>query len=286
MAAKGRGGLGKGLNALIADATVESGSSGAQDELDIEQITPNPGQPRTNFNEDALADLADSIKKEGLLQPIIVRPQGAGYQIVAGERRYHACKLAGLEKVPVRIVQMDDEATLRVALIENLQRTDLNAIEEARGFKELMRLGNLTQGELATAVSKSRPAIANALRLLDLPEEVQAMIYEGTLTAGHARAILSIPEEEKRIKLAQKIVDDRLSVREAENLARLYAAGEIERPKKPTPPRSYKLVAKDLRRRFDTAVRIKNSGGKNRIEIEFKDEDDLQRIFEIIKNND
>lgn len=286
MAAKGRGGLGKGLNALIADATVESGSSGAQDELDIEQITPNPGQPRTNFNEDALADLADSIKKEGLLQPIIVRPQGAGYQIVAGERRYHACKLAGLEKVPVRIVQMDDEATLRVALIENLQRTDLNAIEEARGFKELMRLGNLTQGELATAVSKSRPAIANALRLLDLPEEVQAMIYEGALTAGHARAILSIPEEEKRIKLAQKIVDDRLSVREAENLARLYAAGEIERPKKPTPPRSYKLVAKDLRRRFDTAVRIKNSGGKNRIEIEFKDEDDLQRIFEIIKNND
>lgn len=286
MAAKGRGGLGKGLNALIADATVESGSSGAQDELDIEQITPNPGQPRTNFNEDALADLADSIKKEGLLQPIIVRPQGAGYQIVAGERRYHACKLAGLEKVPVRIVQMDDEVTLRVALIENLQRTDLNAIEEARGFKELMRLGNLTQGELATAVSKSRPAIANALRLLDLPEEVQAMIYEGTLTAGHARAILSIPEEEKRIKLAQKIVDDRLSVREAENLARLYAAGEIERPKKPTPPRSYKLVAKDLRRRFDTAVRIKNSGGKNRIEIEFKDEDDLQRIFEIIKNND
>lgn len=286
MAAKGRGGLGKGLNALIADATVESGSSGAQDELDIEQITPNPGQPRTNFNEDALADLADSIKKEGLLQPIIVRPQGAGYQIVAGERRYHACKLAGLEKVPVRIVQMDDEATLRVALIENLQRTDLNAIEEARGFKELMRLGNLTQGELATAVSKSRPAIANALRLLDLPEEVQAMIYEGTLTAGHARAILSIPEEEKRIKLAQKIVDDRLSVREAENLARLYAAGEIERPKKPTPPRSYKLVAKDLRRRFDTAVRIKNSGGKNRIEIEFKDEDDLQRIFGIIKNND
>ena len=281
-----KGGLGKGLGALIEDATIESGSSNSKDqaELALDEITPNPNQPRTNFDEEQLADLADSIKKEGLLQPILVRKVKDGYQIVAGERRYQASKIAGLTKVPVRIVEMDDAQTLRVALIENLQRTDLNAIEEARGYKELMSTGELsTQAEVAAAVSKSRSAVANALRLLDLPEYVQLLIYDGKMTAGHARAILSIPEEEKRIKLADKIVKDGLSVREAENIARLYAVGEMERPKRPTPPRSYKAVARDLKRRFSTPVRVKTTGGKNKIEIEFADEDDLQRIFEIIK---
>lgn len=283
MARKNKGGLGKGLNALIADATIESGSGGSLDELSIEEIQPNPNQPRKDFDEEGLADLADSIKKEGLLQPILVRPLDQGYQIVAGERRWQACKIAGLDHVPVRIVEMDDQRTLRVALIENLQRTDLNSIEEAQGYKDLMKAGGLTQAEVATAVSKSRSAVANTLRLLDLPDEVQKMVYEGTITAGHARAILSIPEEEKRISLAEKIARDQLSVREAENLARLIAAGSEERPKRTPLPRSYKVVAKELRKRFGTPVKVKSARGKNKIEIEFKDEDDLQRIYELIE---
>lgn len=282
-----KSGLGKGLGSLIEDAALESGNNKTEEELPLSEIKPNPNQPRTNFNEEAISDLAESIKKEGLLQPILVRPDSKGYQIIAGERRWHACRQAGLKKVPVRIMPMDDVQTLRVALIENLQRTDLNAIEEARGYKDLMKVGNLTQEQLSKEISKSRSSIANSLRLLDLPEEVQALLYEGKITAGHARAVLAIPEEEKRIKLAQKIADEKLSVREAENLARLYAsAGDIERAKKPPVPRSYKIIAKDLRKRLGTAVKVKTGKGKNKIEIDFQDEEDLQRIFMIIKHNE
>lgn len=282
MARKSKGGLGKGLNALIADATIESGSGGGQEELPIEEIEPNPNQPRKDFNEQGLADLADSIKREGLLQPILVRPIGKGYQIVAGERRWQACKLAGLEKVPVRIVEMDDERTLRVALIENLQRSDLNPLEEAQGYRDLMKAGNLTQAQVAEAVSKSRSAIANTLRLLDLPDAVQKMVYEGSISAGHARAILSIPEEDKRIQLAQRIEEKQLTVREAESMARLMAANTEERAKRVPQPRSYKVVAKELKKKFNSPVKIKSARGKNKIEIEFKDEADLQRIYELI----
>ena len=281
--AKNRGGLGKGLSALIADASMESGSNASQEEMKIELIAPNPNQPRKDFKEEELQDLADSIKNEGLLQPVIVRPSENGYQIVAGERRWQASKIAGLETIPVRIVEMDDERALRLALIENLQRSDLNPIEEARGFKDLMEEGDLTQAELAEAVSKSRSAIANSLRLLDLPEEIQQYLYDGKISAGHARAILSIPEEEKRKNLADKIFKEGLSVRDAENIARLVASGGEERARRAPTPRSYKLVARELRRELDTQVRVKSSRGKNRIEIEFKDEDDLQRIFSLIK---
>ena len=155
-------------------------------------------------------------------------------------------------------------------------------MEEARGYKDLMAKGDLTQAELAAAVSKSRSAVANSLRLLDLPKQVQDYVYDGALTAGHARAILSIPEEEKRTNLADKIIAEHLTVRDAENIARLVASGSTERAKRAPLPRSYKLVAKQLRRELDTQVRIKSSRGKNRIEIEFKDEDDLQRIFNLI----
>lgn len=277
-----KGGLGKGLSALIADASMESGSGTTQEELAIAEIQPNPDQPRKAFDEEELANLADSIRKEGLLQAIIVRPKDGKYQIVAGERRWQASKIAGLESVPVRIVEMDDEQALRIALVENLQRSDLNAMEEARGYKDLMAKGDLTQAELAAAVSKSRSAVANSLRLLDLPKQVQDYVYDGALTAGHARAILSIPEEEKRTNLADKIIAEHLTVRDAENIARLVASGSTKRAKRAPLPRSYKLVAKQLRRELDTQVRIKSSRGKNRIEIEFKDEDDLQRIFNLI----
>lgn len=206
-----KGGLGKGLSALIADASMESGSGTTQEELAIADIQPNPDQPRKAFDEEELANLADSIRKEGLLQAIIVRPKDGKYQIVAGERRWQASKIAGLESVPVRIVEMDDEQALRIALVENLQRSDLNAMEEARGYKDLMAKGDLTQAELAAAVSKSRSAVANSLRLLDLPKQVQDYVYDGALTAGHARAILSIPEEEKRTNLADKIIAEHLT---------------------------------------------------------------------------
>lgn len=282
--AKAKGGLGRGLNALISDATIESGSTSSQDELSVDVIVPNPNQPRTSFDEDALNDLADSIKKEGLLQPILVRPVEGEYQIIAGERRWQASKLAGLKTVPVRVLQMDDIQTMRVALIENLQRSDLNAIEEARGYKELMRVGGLTQAELAGAVSKSRPAIANALRLLDLPDEVQSYVYSGELTAGHARAILAVPEKEQKLKLAEKVVKEQLSVRATENIARLYAANAEEKPKRTPTPKSYKDVARKLRKKLDTGVRVTSSRGKNRIEIEFGDEDDLQRIFDMLQD--
>lgn len=284
MAAR-KGGLGRGLGALIEDATEESGTVTHKEEiLKLSKIEPNPNQPRSKFNEEELDDLTASIKKDGLLQPILVRLKGEKYQIIAGERRYHACKQAGLSEVPVRILEMDEEQTLRVALIENLQRSDLNAIEEARGYKSLMSVGNLTQAELAEAVSKSRSAVANSLRLLDLPDEIQEYIFEGLISAGHARAILSIPEDDKKMLLADKIATNKLSVREAENLAKLMAAGDVERVVKPTPPRSYKVIARELKDRLNTSVKVKNSGGKNKIEIIFKDEEDLQRIYNIIKN--
>lgn len=278
-----KGGLGKGLSALIADASMESGSGTTAEELEITQIQPNPEQPRKVFDEEELANLADSIRKEGLLQAIIVRPKDGYYQIVAGERRWQASKIAGLESVPVRIVEMDDEQALRIALVENLQRSDLNAIEEARGYKDLMAKGGLTQADLAAAVSKSRSAVANSLRLLDLPQQVQDYVYDGALTAGHARAILAVPDEEKRTNLANKIIEEHLTVRDAENIARLVASGSEERAKRTPTPRSYKLVAKELRRQLDTQVRVKMSRGKNKIEIEFKDEEDLQRIFNLIR---
>ena len=216
------------LGSLMADAAEESGSNKTIDELPLKDIIPNPNQPRSQFDDKSLDELADSIKNEGLLQPIIVRPDGKKYQIIAGERRWQACKRLGMDTVPVRIMSVDKVETIKLALIENLQRTNLNPVEEARGYKDLIAASGMTQAELASSVSKSRTAIANSLRLLDLPEDVQELLYEGRLSAGHGRAILTVPDEEKRTRLANKVVSDNLSVRETENLARLYAAGELE----------------------------------------------------------
>jgi ParB family chromosome partitioning protein len=234
------------------------------------------------MDEDGIQELSDSISKVGLLQPIIVRPLGDGYQIIAGERRWRACRAAGLERVAVRVLSVSDSESLEIALIENLQRDDLNAIEEARGYKKLLSEHQMTQAELADKVSKSRSAITNALRLLDLPEEVQELVYAGSLTAGHARAVLSVPEEATRIRLSEKIVAEGLSVREAENLARLFAAGQGEREPRPTTPKSFKTIARRLRRLFGTNVRVKQGKDKNKIEIEFRNEEELERIFSLI----
>jgi len=275
-------GLGRGLSALIPSSSQESHSGQEITELAIELISPNPEQPRTDIDEAALAELADSIKKVGLLQPIIVRAMGEGYQIIAGERRWRACRIAGLERAPVRVLDINEVESLEIALIENLQREDLNAIEEACGYRKLLSEFQMTQAELADKVSKSRSSITNALRLLDLPEEVQNLVYSGAMSAGHARAVLSVPEESSRIKLAEKIVGEGLSVREAENLARLFAAGHTERSPRPATPKSFKQVARSLRRLFGTNVRVKQGKDKNKIEIEFRDEDELQRIFALM----
>lgn len=258
------------------------------DEVPIELVHPNPNQPRMHFNKEELDELALSIEKDGLLQPILVREDAEGYEIIAGERRWQASQLAGLKKVPVRIKEADDMKVLELALIENLQRSDLNPIEEAYGYKRMMERGNRTQSEVASAVSKGRSTIANALRLLDLPEDAQQMLYEEKITAGHARAILAIPSDEGRAKLTGKLAKEKLSVREAESLARLIAGREKQKNnpvKKPPKPRFFRRAAKDLSESFDTKVQVRSVNGKNKIEIEFKDEEDLHRLYDLMKHS-
>lgn len=281
-AAKKKVALGKGLNALMGEAQHETGQVASETLVNIEDIHPNPNQPRTHFDEKELQELADSISEHGVLQPLLVRRDGKGYQIITGERRYQASKLAEISKVPVIVKDVDETEVLALALIENLQRSDLNPIEEARGYKQLIDASGMTQDALSKAVSKSRSAITNALRLLDLPEPVQQMLFEGKLTAGHARAILAVPYEDARIKLAEKVVQDGLSVRATEHLAPLFSVTEEPKAPRPVTPQSYKRAARILRQAFNTNVRVKNTRGKNKIEIEFKDEDELSSIIERI----
>lgn len=250
-------------------------------EVEIELIAPNPDQPRTNFKKTELEELSNSIKKEGLIQPILVREiEDGDYQIIAGERRWQAAKLAGLKKVPIQVKNVDDDKALELALIENIQRSDLNPIEEAYGYRRLMERRKMTQADIAQAVSKGRSTIANALRLLDLPEDAQQLLFEDKITAGHARAILSVPTKDGRESLTQKIVENKLSVRETESIARLLSnKGTSTNPKREPVPARYKSVAKAMRDLFETNVRIKSSKGKNKIEIEFQDEAELERLF-------
>lgn len=271
--------LGRGLGSLMGEAQSETGFNQPDTEMSIEDIVPNPNQPRTHFNESALEELSESIRENGVLQPLLVRKHDSKYEIIAGERRYQASKIAGLTKVPVIIKDVDDQKMLELALIENLQRSDLNPIEEAMGYRQLIKASGMTQEALSKAVSKSRSTITNSLRLLDLPEQVQQLMYEGKLTAGHARAILAVPFEEARIKLAEKVVAEGLSVRATENLAPLFSVGETPRAPRPVMPQSYKKAARVLRQLFNTNVKVRSTRGKNKIEIEFRDEDDLQRIL-------
>lgn len=266
----------------MQEAQTETGSVSAQPDstVSIEKIHPNPNQPRTHFNETELEELSESIREHGVLQPLLVRKKGDEFEIIAGERRYQASKIAGLSELPVIIKDVDDQKMLELALIENLQRSDLNPIEEAKGYRQLIKASGMTQEALSKAVSKSRSAITNSLRLLDLPERVQELLFEGKLTAGHARAILAVPFEEQRIKLAEKVVADGLSVRATENLAPLFSVGETPKAPRPVTPQSYKKAARVLRQVFNTNVRVKSTRGKNKIEIEFKDEDELARILE------
>lgn len=267
--------------APAAAAQLDDAQPREVNEVDINAIVPNPDQPRTNFKREELEELSASIQKDGLLQPILVRPlEGGTYQIIAGERRWQASKLAGLQQVPIRVKEASDDKALELALIENIQRSDLNPIEEAYGYRRMMERLNMTQAEVAQAMSKGRSTVANALRLLELPEEAQQLLFEEKITAGHARAILSISTKEGRERLTRKLVEEKLSVREAEALARLFSGKKNENAKPKVPmPKEYRKVARTLKDVLDTPVKVKSVNGKNKIEIEFKDEEDLERLF-------
>lgn len=279
-------GLGKGLTALVGQTMEEVGSDKpgqAVVEMSVDKIVRNPAQPRVKFDMDDLDELADSIKAVGVLQPIIVRAVGDKYEIVAGERRYQASRRAGLTTVPVIVRTIDDTESLEIALIENIQRSDLNSIEEARAYRELLARTAMTQEQLAKRLSKSRSAVTNALRLLDLPDEVQQMVFDGQLSAGHARAVLGAAGDEKRIMLAHKVIDGKLSVRQTESLAALFSVDQAEKTPRSKLPNSFKKMARQLRRNLSTGVKIKQVQGKYKLEIDFADEDDLKRLIGLMK---
>lgn len=281
-----KGGLGKGLESLMGEANAEVGVMNPDSTLPLSKIKPNKGQPRKRFDPAELAELTDSIKQNGVLQPLLVRKNGSTYEIVAGERRYQAAKAAGLEEVPVIIRDVSDDEIFKLALIENLQRSDLNPIEEAQGYKKLIADKSLTQDQVAKLVSKSRSAITNTLRLLDLPKEVQELINDGRLSAGHARAILAVPSEDGRIKLAEKVIADKLSVRQTESLAPLFSGREGTPAKRELVPQSFKRAARQLRVALDTNVKVKKVRGKNKIEIEFATDEDLSRIVNLLSEGE
>lgn len=271
-----------------AAKSVKNDEKGMVGEVLLAQVHPNPNQPRTNFKPEEIEELANSIKRHGLLQPILVRKTGDGYEIIAGERRWQACRSLGMETIPVRFWLADDTEAFEAALVENIQRSDLNPIEEAYGYKRLMERKGMTQSEVAQTVSKGRSTIANALRLLDLPEEAQQLLFEEKITAGHARAILSVPTFEGKKSLTNKLMEEKLSVRETEAIARLLAGREkaASTPSSRVPtPQSFKKAARSMSKILELPVRVKTVQGKNKIEIQFKDEDELQRVVAVLSEH-
>ena len=286
MAAK-KGGLGRGLDALFADNSIEEIASTSAVKLKIMDIEPNRDQPRKIFDEDALAELADSIAKHGVIQPLLVRPMPDGsYQLVAGERRWRASRRAGLTEVPVVIKELSDDEAMALALIENLQREDLNAIEEAQGIKALMDTLSLTQDEAAERVGKSRPAVANALRLLKLPDSVIALVSDGKLSPGHARALLGFKDEQDIIETADLIIEKGLTVRDVEKLVK--KRNKEPKAEKPAARRAsyYDEVELALTDFLGRKVKVGTKPGKESgvLEIDFFDKDDLTRLADALKS--
>ena len=293
MAARG---LGKGLDSLIPNAmgeakvkkdtkqeTVEKGSETI---VKITKVEPNREQPRKNFDEDALQELADSIKQFGLLQPILVQDRKDYYEIIAGERRWRAAKLAGLKEVPVIIRNYTEQEIVEISLIENIQREDLNPIEEAQAYKRLLTEFNLKQDEVAERVSKSRTAVTNSIRLLKLSDEVQRMVIDDMISTGHARALLAVESPEEQYNLAQKIFDEKLSVRDVEKLVK-----NLHKPAKPKKlddkalQAIYQDIEEKLKQKLSTKVSVTSKGeGAGKIEIEFYNHEDLDRILDMIGN--
>lgn len=282
-----KGGLGRGLDALFADNSIEEIASTSAVKLKIMDIEPNRDQPRKIFDEDALAELADSIAKHGVIQPLLVRPMPDGsYQLVAGERRWRASRMAGLTEVPVVIKELSDDEAMALALIENLQREDLNAIEEAQGIKALMDTLSLTQDEVAERVGKSRPAVANALRLLKLPDSVIALVSDGKLSPGHARALLGFKDEQDIIETADLIIEKGLTVRDVEKLVK--KRNKEPKAEKPAARRAsyYDEVELALTDFLGRKVKVGTKPGKESgvLEIDFFDKDDLTRLADALKS--
>ena len=276
-------GLGKGLGALLGDFAEEPQEKSAYQSLPIYKVEPNPDQPRKDFDPEELENLAESIRVHGLIQPLTVREMPTGYyQIIAGERRWRAARLARLSEVPVVIIEADDRKAMELALIENLQRQDLNPVEEALGYKSLMEDYGLTQEEAASRVGKSRPAVANALRLLGLNPEVLELVRSGSLTAGHARAIASLKSEKKQQKAAKKVIALSLSVRQTETLCK-------NMEKEPAPKKEEVFAVdyvaeceKSLSKRLGRGVKIVNGKRKGRFELEFYGQEDLQKLLDAL----
>ena len=277
-------GLGKGLGALLGDFEEITAEKSAYQLLPIYKVEPNPDQPRQDFNEEELQQLADSITEHGIIQPLTVRQLGSGYyQIIAGERRWRAARIAGLTEVPVVVIEADDKKAMELALIENLQRQDLNPVEEALGYRSLMEDYGLTQDDAAKRVGKSRPAVANALRLLNLSPEVLEKVRAGELTAGHARAVLVLKTEKKQLAAAQKIAALGLSVRQAEMLCKNMAKEAA--PAKEEPVLKVDYVAeceKQLSKHLGRGVKIVNGKRKGRFELEFYGQEDLQVLLDAL----
>ncbi|NLK33879.1 MAG: ParB/RepB/Spo0J family partition protein [Gracilibacteraceae bacterium] len=276
-------GLGKGLGALIPGS--EEPDRNSIIEIKITEIEANDKQPRKAFGDETLMDLAESIKEHGVIQPIIVRKLGSGYQIIAGERRWRASRLAGKKTIPAIVKECSNLEVMEFALIENLQREDLNSIEEAMAYKSLIEEYDMTQEEISKKIGKSRPAIANSLRLLQLPQEVIKMIEKGEISQGHARALLSVSGEKNQIEMAKRIVAHQLSVRQVEKMA-----GNIKRKKKKEVlPDAYQIEISHLEERLKTAlgtkVTIQHKNNKGKIEIEYYSNEDLDRILDLLGSN-
>lgn len=294
--AKAKGGLGKGLGALLPvfdEEEILKESAGEIKNIALTEIMPNPEQPRKNFDEDEMQDLAASIKEHGVLVPIIVNKnaQNEKFVLVAGERRYRAAKRAGLGEVPAIVKNFSEQEMLEIALIENVQRSDLNVIEEARGYKLLMERFGYSAEELAKRMGKSRPQVANCVRLLNLPEEVIAMVAEGKLTAGHARPLLALGDKAWQIDMAENIYRDNLNVRQVETLInQMKEEPPAAEKEEKSAEKKYadelntelKIIQEQLKEVFKTKVAIKNRGGKGKIEINFYNEEELKRIIDLL----
>jgi ParB family chromosome partitioning protein len=284
-------GLGKGLGALIPEeeGAVEQNASKKYsveaNMISINLIKPNEGQPRKTFDEEKILQLSESIKEHGIIQPILLKKDGENYSIIAGERRWRAAKAAGLKEVPVIVMDIDEKAVLEVSLIENIQRQDLNPIEEAWAFRKLIDDFSFTQEELGKRIGKSRTALANTMRLLNLDPRVQEYLIDGVISEGHGRAILAVEDKDLQNRLAQKVIDDGLTVREIEKLIADIAKGKDndEKPVKKAEANPYISDIKNrLEEKFDTKVLISNRNNKGKIEIEYYSNDDLQRIMDIL----
>ena len=305
-AKKNATGLGRGLDALFGDVevtavreqaarkkgkrapdTAPAEPAAPENELryiDINDIKPNAAQPRKNFDEDKLEELAESIDRHGLIQPVVLRSASQGYEIVAGERRWRAARMVGLKEIPCIVKELTDEENMLLAIIENMQREDLNPIEEAEGLKQMIATYGLTQEQISRGGGKSRPYITNSLRLLKLPERIRYMTADGSLSVGHARALAAIKDEALQQKLADRAVKEGLSVRQIEGMAQETRARETRKKRRTTKSADEKRVEAELREALGTKVTLQRKGAKGRIEIEFYNGDEMERLIDLLRS--